>query len=352
MIVKFQPSVGLGAVARIVLCLHLAFFLTSCGGTAPKLSAEQRALLQTRTLSAPYATAFEAGVLSLKDLGYEIDLVDAQAGLISGVKTTDSEIAKIEDDDGIPTWAWIVGAVFIVVVVVVVVAVAIAGGGDDDDDKKKAKEKQAKSGGAIVVQNKDRNEWAGTAGVRDPGGNTTGKGASLAGATPDSSGTGREAGVRDPGGNVDGKAPSFASTQSNDGGKTRQLVATGDLPEKQSHKTRVRASDPEKIKRRHTVTTEDHEAWYFVDAVDLLDFVLAPEVAPDKPWYHYRLTLNLDDSSDTNTNVFVAINGSKLDGNELEKSGPVLDPVMHRQLFAAMDRFMTVVNNSTQNEGK
>lgn len=342
------------AVVRSALCIHLTIFLTGCGSTAPKLDEAQRIQLQSRTYSVSFADAFEAGVHSLKELGYEIDLVDAQAGLISGVKSADAEFAKIEGDDGIPTWAWVVGAVFIVVIAVVVVAVAIAGSDDDDEHDKEEEANTAKSDSTIVVHSKDRANWAAMSGVRDPGGNVSGAAPSLAGAQSDSTDAVDEAGVRDPGGNVRVTGPGLASSQSESGSKgtTRQLVSTSDLPEKQSRKSRVRVTDPEKIRRRQRAESEDYEAWYFADAVYFLDFVLAPEAPPDKPWYHYRLTLNFDDSSDTSTNVQVEIKGSTLEGHELEKSGPVFDQVMHRQFFATLDRYLRIANDSTRIGGK
>ncbi len=324
MLAKVRPSGSTGATAQVVLCVYLSLLWSGCGSSAPKLDYVERLQLQSRTHHATYADAFEAGVLALRDLGYEIDLIDAQAGVISAAKSSDHQLAKIyeADDGGLPTWVWIVGAVVIVVVVAVVAVVALAGGGDDDEEEEDDDDKKEKANEpepTIIVQGKDRENWAGSSSVRDPGGN------------------------------VQSSAPALASAEKADENtkRSKPLVMTGDLPPKQGGKTRIRVTGPDRVKRRESVETEDYEAWYFEGALQVFDLVLVPDSPPEKPWYHYRMTLSLEDLGDSTTSVELDIKGSKLKGQQLKQSGAVLDPVMHEQFFSAMEHHVGIRRRAT-----
>ena len=122
---------------------------------------------------------------------------------------------------------------------------------------------------------------------------------------------------------------------------------TGDLPPKQGGKTRIRVTGPDRVKRRESVETEDYEAWYFEGALQVFDLVLVPDSPPEKPWYHYRMTLSLEDLGDSTTSVELDIKGSKLKGQQLKQSGAVLDPVMHEQFFSAMEHHVAIRRRAT-----
>lgn len=349
-----DPRLGTGAAAyRLALCLYLLLMWTGCGSTAPKLDYVERIRLQSRTLQAPYADVFEASVLALRDLDYEIDLIDGRAGLLTGVKRSEYEIAKIHepDDGGLPTWAWIAGAALIVVVIAVVAVVSVVGG-DGEDDGEGTSTEEAESDDSednetrsVVVSEKDRSQFAGSSGVRDPGGNVPDKGQTMAGASVDSTEAITESGVRAPGGNATNRTPAVAGNTEKSGmdpNYRKPLVSTGDLPPKLGGKTRIRVDTPYRIKRREAVETDDYEAWYYQGAQAVLDMILAPDPQSQSDWYHYRMTVNIEDQSDSMTSTRLEIQGSKLQGADLKRSGEVLDPHLYQEYFSIMSRYLDI----------
>jgi hypothetical protein len=88
--------------------------------------------METRTVGRGFEETLNASVNVLQDQGYTLDTVDADVGLITASRRTESEQGEIfeeAEDGGAPVWAKVVGVVLVVGLVVMV-----ASAFSDEDD--------------------------------------------------------------------------------------------------------------------------------------------------------------------------------------------------------------------------
>ena len=132
-----------------MLLLH-SYLIMSLAGCASKKapSADEIRQLETRTVAADFTTAFDASVNLLQDLGFTIDMMNTEAGVITASKQsmgnlgdnfTDSELG---DDDDFPTWALVLLIITGVIIVIGIIAIIAAATSGDDDDKDKKKDRK------------------------------------------------------------------------------------------------------------------------------------------------------------------------------------------------------------------
>jgi hypothetical protein len=128
-------------VGGLALRAYLCLFLAGCAGTAPPPTIDEVRAMQTRTLDEDVETLVKATISVLQDLGYTVDMIQTDVGLITASRRTDSEQAAVqaepeaEKKDGAPTWLVVLSVILVVGIVIMVVAAL----SDDDEDKDKDK---------------------------------------------------------------------------------------------------------------------------------------------------------------------------------------------------------------------
>ncbi len=131
----------------LLVRVYLILVLAGCASKkAPNVDEIRQ--LETRTVAADFTTAFDASVNLLQDLGFTVEMLDTEAGVITASKKsmgnlgdnfTDSELG---DDDDFPTWAivlLIVTGIIIVIGLIVIIAAAVSDDDDDEDDESRSK---------------------------------------------------------------------------------------------------------------------------------------------------------------------------------------------------------------------
>jgi hypothetical protein len=111
---------------------------------------------------ADYNTVIKAAVGALQDVGFVIDNVDANLGVITASRQTTTKLGdlleepELKEDGGLPTWAVVLLIATGVILIVGIIAL-IASAGDDDDekasrDKGKSKDKEHDHTTTTVVE--------------------------------------------------------------------------------------------------------------------------------------------------------------------------------------------------------
>jgi hypothetical protein len=123
-----------------MLNLYLCLALAGCASKQPPPTVEQIRQLETRNLNTDYTTAFDAAVNALQDIGFTIDMVDADVGLITADRQSDDELGNLFpeiDEDNLPAWAifaFIVTGIIVIIGLIAIIAALTDGDDDDDDD--------------------------------------------------------------------------------------------------------------------------------------------------------------------------------------------------------------------------
>lgn len=139
-------------VGGIALRCYLCLFLAGCAGTAPRPTLDDVRRMETRVLDADVETLLKAAIGALQDLGYTVEVIQTDVGLITASRRSETEEPAVqlepadenpeEDRDGPPTWAVIVGIVLVVGLVILVVN---ALSGDDDEDQQSCERTRTRS---------------------------------------------------------------------------------------------------------------------------------------------------------------------------------------------------------------
>src|SRR5262249_54187833 len=126
---------------NLALRFYLCLFVVGCAATRPKPTVEEARSMETRTLRGHEEMVFKACVGVLQDLGYSVDVANAEAGLITASRQTQERSGEITEeredpkgDGGMPTWAKVLLVCTGVILVVFIVA-AITGSDKDKDTK-------------------------------------------------------------------------------------------------------------------------------------------------------------------------------------------------------------------------
>jgi len=126
--------------------IYLSLILAGCASKQPAPSIEEIRQLETTAVATDFTTAFDASINLLQDLGFGIDEVNTDAGIITASKqsqgklgTMFEEIGPDEEDDGLPTWAIVL--LIATGVIIVIGIIALIASDDDDDDEEESREK-------------------------------------------------------------------------------------------------------------------------------------------------------------------------------------------------------------------
>ena len=130
-----EPGPGLRPLL-VILRLYLCLFIVGCTAHRPPV-AEIRSM-QTRLMLGDERTVFDACVGTLQDLGYGVEISDAEGGVLTASRATHDRsgaITREEDSErkkGMPTWGKVLLVATGVIVIVAIVSVLT---GHDDGDK-------------------------------------------------------------------------------------------------------------------------------------------------------------------------------------------------------------------------
>jgi hypothetical protein len=140
-----------GSPARwwsLVLRAYLCLFLIGCAAHRPPT--QQIRSMETRLMLGEHRTVYHACINALQDLGYAVDVSDAEAGVLTASRATHEQSGVITeeprdpDKKGLPTWATVVLICTGVILIVALVAVIASSHDDEDKDKDTKDTKQTK----------------------------------------------------------------------------------------------------------------------------------------------------------------------------------------------------------------
>jgi hypothetical protein len=270
---------------RMVMSVYLAVWLAGCAGAPPRPEGDQLTTLQVRTYPATFKTVFDAAVDAAQDLDFSVDVVNADAGVITATRQTNARLARITraDDEGLPTWAWVA---LIATGVIIIAAVVIVLTSDDDE--------------------KDKDEDKGNAASKE-----------------------KQGGLNEDGTKDEGKASRRGAT-----------LVQHDQP---THKDTVRVKYKEKARpeseHRHREGSSGGNMLYYRYEEPEADFIVIGDDSPRATeWHQYRITLHFDNPGATETKLRLSVQGARLEGSEVQEAGPVYDPQFYDKFFAYLER--------------
>lgn len=141
-----RPKRRWSRILNLALRLYLSLVLAGCASKQLPPSIEEIRQLETRSVQADFTTAFDASINLLQDLGFTVDVINPDAGIITASKQTEGRLGNMfeetgldTDDDGLPTWAKVL--IIVTGVIIIVGIIALIAGDDDDDDDKESRSK-------------------------------------------------------------------------------------------------------------------------------------------------------------------------------------------------------------------
>ena len=125
----------------------------------------------------------------------------------------------------------------------------------------------------------------------------------------------------------------------------RSAFTTADLPPKVFRKDTIRVTVKEKTKskpkHREGTTIVESGPVYYIDDEGYTDMIVIDEGTPHATeWHQYKLTLHFDTTATAETKVRLSVIGTRLDGNQVQETGPVYDPAFYGMFFGGLEQTM------------
>jgi len=159
-----HPKTVWGQTLVALLCAYLSLCLGGCAAQQKPPTPDEIRQIQNQEIDADYNTVIKAAVGALQDVGFVIDNVDANLGVITASRQTTTKLGDLleepeletEEDGDLPTWAKVLIIATGIIIIVGIIAL-IASAGDDDDekvsrDKGKSKDKEHDHTTTTVVE--------------------------------------------------------------------------------------------------------------------------------------------------------------------------------------------------------
>jgi hypothetical protein len=265
-----------------VFAAYLTLWLSGCAGAPPRPDEDQLQHLQVRTYHLPLSRVFDASVDAAQQMNFTIDMANPDAGVMTATRQTKEKLAKITstDEKGLPTWAKVA---IIATGIIIIIGIVILLTSHDDDEKSNDKESSGKR------------DDHGTSSDRETHGKASRRGT-----------------VMLPG----------------DGGHHADTVRV-------KYKDKKRREEEHRHHDRERVGTG---FFYGFNEPDADIIIIGDNSPPSTEWRQYRVTVNFDNPSDSETLLRLSVQGARLEGNEVREAGPVYDPKFYDEFFANLDR--------------
>jgi hypothetical protein len=274
-------------VLNWALRLYLSLVLAGCASKQKSLTVEEIRQLETRNVNSDFTTAFDASVNLLQDLGFTIDLIDTETGVITAGKQTEEELGElfpdIEKDDGLPTWAIVLLIITGIVIIIglIIIAIAIFSSSDDDEEKETKGEDDGKQSRTV-----DR------ADIKDD--------------------------------------------------ESKPTRSKGEGSQKDTDEERSTREKGESERQDDTDVEEISTTAIIADA--MLDD------SDDFEYNDYRITLNLEPLGDTETKIRTSVQRIKMRGNRVEETGPVYDGRFFVGFYTHLDKALSLEAETVEPE--
>lgn len=119
------------------LRMYLAFVLSGCASSRPAPSTLEVRSMETRLYEVDGTELRRAVISVLQDLGYTVDTIDSEIGLITASRQATYESGEIieerGEDDGLPMWAKVALVITGIFIILLIIG-AFASDDDNDDD--------------------------------------------------------------------------------------------------------------------------------------------------------------------------------------------------------------------------